>query len=89
MIAPYITEEEKQALKKALERRVKGTVSILCVISGYITIRIQNSHMFIFEFDLLKSDLKYRNLDFIVEEVLYHYRQEILKIYFKKVYIDN
>jgi hypothetical protein len=84
MIAPYITEEEKQALKKALERRVKGTVSLLCVISGYITIRIQNPHMYIFGFDLLKSDLKYHSLDFIVEEILYHYRQEILNRYFKE-----
>lgn len=84
MIAPYITEEEKQSLKTALEQKVTGTVEVKSIISGYLSIRIERSYNdLFFEYTILKSDLKHHQLDFIVQEILYHYREKILKRYFK------
>lgn len=84
MIAPYITEEEKQRLKKALEQKVTGTVEVKSIISGYLSIRISRSYNdLFFEYTLLKSDLKYHQLDFIVQDILYHYKEKIFKRYFK------
>ena len=52
MIAPYITEEEKQSLKTALEQKVTGTVGLfyclqILALAGVFTLQLGHQILYI------------------------------------------